>query len=119
MWELAVFDDLAELRDAVLILVAAVVCVVAFVGLLIVTKLSLIALRVVRRLQRFHDNRIDGAIESADAKLALWMEEERWSARGLLELLQLARAEVRRRRQPPPQPGRWQRLIGLLPTVRR
>ena len=115
MLELAVFDDLAELRDAVLILAGIGACVVAFVFLALVVKCALIGYRVVRRLERFHERRIAGNVAAADARLAAWLAEDRWSARGILELLQLAaqRAQqAQERRRPPPKK---RRLFGLLP----
>lgn len=114
MLELAVFRDLAELRDAVLILVGIGGCVVALFFLAAVVKFSLMAFRVVRRLQRFHERRIAGNVAAADAKLAAWLEEDRWSARGILEVLQLAAQQVQARRDPPPKK---RRLFGLLPPA--
>ncbi len=114
MLELAVFEDLGELRDAVLILVGIAACGVAFIALLAVLRFSLMAFRIVRRLQRFHDHRIAGNVATADAKLAAWLEEDRWSARGILELLQLAAQRVQERRNPPPKK---RRLFGLLPPA--
>ena len=114
MLELAVFEDLGELRDAVLILAGIAACVVAAIALLAVIKLSLIAFRTVRRLQRFHDRRIAGNVAAADARLAAWLEEDRWSARGILELLQIAAQRVQERRSPPPKK---RRLFGLLPPA--
>lgn len=114
MLELAVFDDLAELRDAVLILAGIAACLVAFLFLVAVLKLSLTAFRVVRRLERFHERRIAGNVALADARLAAWLEEDRWSARGILELLQLAAQRVQARRAPPPKK---RRLFGLLPPA--
>lgn len=114
MVELAVFDDLAELRDAVLILAGIGACIVAFLFLATVLKCSLIAYRMVRRLERFHERRIAGNVATADAKLAAWLEEDRWSARGILELLQLSAQRVQQRRSPPPKK---RRLFGLLPPA--
>ena len=114
MLELAVFEDVAELRDAVLILAGGAAALVAFIFLLLVARLSLTAYRVVRRLERFHERRIAGNVATADAKLAAWLEEERWSARGILELLQLAAQRVQERRNPPPKK---RRLFGLLPPA--
>ncbi len=114
MLELAVFDDLAELRDAVLILAGIAACLVAFVGLLIVLKLSLTAYRVVRRLERFHERRVTGSVAAADAQLTAWLEADRWSPRGILELIQLAARKVEQRRNPPPKK---RRLFGLLPPA--
>ena len=106
MLELAVFDDLGELRDAVLILTGIAACVVALLLLLAALKFSLTAYRIVRRLERFHERRIAGNVAAADAKLAAWLEEDRWSPRGILELLQLAAQRVRERRNPPPKKRR-------------
>lgn len=114
MLELAVFEDLGELRDAVLILAGIGLCVVAFLFLAAVVKCSLIAFRIVRRLQRFHDHRLAGNVAAADARLAAWLEEDRWSARGILDLLQLAAQRVQERRNPPPKK---RRLFGLLPPA--
>ena len=114
MLELAVFDDLGELRDAVLILTGIAACVVALLLLLAVLKFSLTAYRIVRRLERFHERRIAGNVAAADAKLAAWLEEDRWSPRGILELLQLAAQRVQERRNPPPKK---RRLFGLLPPA--
>jgi len=114
MVELAIFDSWAELRDAVLILAGIATCVAAFIGLLIVLKLSLTAYRVVRRLERFHERRVAGSVAAADARLAAWLEEDRWSARGLLELIQLAAQKVQERRAPPPKKRRF---FGLLPPT--
>lgn len=114
MVELAIFEDLAELRDAVLILAGIGLCIVAFAFLAVIVKFSLIAYRIVRRLQRFHDHRIAGNVAVADAKLAAWLEEERWSASGILELLRLAAQGIRARRSPPPK---QRRLFGLLPPA--
>ena len=114
MAELAVFQDFAELRDAVLILAGGAAALAAFIFLLILTKLSLTAYRVVRRLERFHERRIAGSVAAADAKLAAWLEEDRWSARGMLELAQIAAQQVQARRNPPP---RKRRLFGLLPPA--
>ena len=114
MLELAVFEDVAELRDAVLILAGGAAALVAFIFLLLVAKLSLTAFRVVRRLERFHEQRIAGSVATADAKLAAWLEEGRWSARGILELLQLAAQRAQERRNPPPKK---RRLFGLLPPA--
>ena len=114
MAELAVFRDLGELRDAVLILAGIGACLAAFVLLLGTVKCSLGAYRIVRRLERFHDRRIAGNVASADVKLAAWLEEDRWSARGLVELLQIAAQRVQARRQPPPKK---RRLFGLLPPA--
>ena len=114
MLELAIFEDLAELRDAVLILAGIGLCIVASLFLAAVLKFSLTAYRIVRRLERFHDRRIAGNVAAADAKLAAWLEEDRWSARGILELLQLAAQRVQERRNPPP---RKRRLFGLLPPA--
>ena len=114
MLELAVFQDLAELRDGVLILVGVAAALVATVFLLVVVKLSLIAYRVVRRLERFHEQRVAGLVSEADARLASWLEEDRWSARGMLELVQIAAQRVQERRSPPPK---RRRLFGLLPPA--
>ncbi|MDE2967623.1 MAG: hypothetical protein OXS30_09115 [Chloroflexota bacterium] len=114
MLELAVFEDLGELRDAVLIVVGIAACLVACAFLVVVLKLSLTAYRIVRRLQRFHDRRIAGNVALADARLTAWLEEDRWSARGILELLQLAAQRAQARRDPPP---RKRRLFGLLPPA--
>ena len=48
MVELAVFDDLAELRDAVLVLAGIGAALVAFVFLVAMVKFSLTAYRIVR-----------------------------------------------------------------------
>ncbi len=109
---LALFDDLAELRDAALILAGIAACALALIFLLFVVKVSAIAYRIVRRLQRFHDHRVAGSVAAADEKLAAWLEADRWSARGLLELIQLAAQRVQARRAPPPKK---RRLFGLLP----
>ena len=114
MLELAVFEDLGELRDAVLILAGIGACIVALAFLVAVTKLSLLAYRIVRRLERFHERRIAGNVATADARLAAWLEEDRWSARGILELVQLAAQRVQERRNPPPKK---RRLFGLLPPA--
>ena len=114
MAELAVFRDLAELRDAVLILAGIGACVVSVLFLAVVLKFSLLGYRVVRRLERFHERRIAGNVAAADATLAAWLEEDRWSARGILELLQLAAQRVQARRAPPPKK---RRLFGLLPPT--
>ena len=114
MLELAVFDDLAELRDAVLILAGIGAALVAFLFLAGVVKFSLTAYRIVRRLGRFHAHRIDGNVAAADAKLAEWLEQDRWSPRGMLELIQLASQRVQERRNPPPKK---RRLFGLLPPA--
>ena len=112
MVELAVFDDLAELRDAVLILAGIGAALVAFLCLAAVVKVSLTAYRVVRRLERFHERWIEGNVALADARLADLLEQDRWSPRGMLELVQLAAQQVQQRRQPPPKK---RRLFGLLP----
>ena len=112
MVELAVFDDLAELRDAVLILAGIGAALVAFLFLAAVVKVSLTAYRIVRRLERFHERRIEGNVAAADAKLADWLEQERWSPRGMFELIQLAAQQVQERRKPP---SKKRRLFGLLP----
>ncbi len=114
MLELAVFDDLAELRDAVLILAGIGAALAAFLFLVAVVKVSLTAYRIVRRLERFHDRRIDGSVAAADARLAAWLEQDRWSARGMMELIQLAAQQVQERRNPP---ARKRRLFGLLPPA--
>ena len=114
MLELAVFADLGELRDAVLIIAGIAACIVACIALLASIRFALMAFRIVRRLQRFHERRIVGNVAAADAKLATWLEEDRWSARGMLELLQLAAQRVQERRNPPP---RKRRLFGLLPPA--
>ncbi|MXV80537.1 MAG: hypothetical protein F4X58_02595 [Chloroflexi bacterium] len=114
MLELAVFEDLAELRDAVLILAGIGGCVVALLFLAAAVKFSLVAYRIVRRLERFHERRIAGNVAAADAKLAAWLEEDRWSVRGVLEVLQLAAQQVQARRDPPPKK---RRLFGLLPPA--
>lgn len=111
---LALFDDLAELRDAALILAGIAASALALIFLIFVVKASLVAYRIVRRLQRFHDNRVAGGVEAADDQLAAWLEADRWSARGLLELIQLAGQQVRARRAPPPKK---RRLFGLLPPA--
>ena len=114
MVELAVFENFAELRDAVLILAGCAAALAAFIFLLIVIRLSLTAYRTVRRLERFHERRIAGSVAAADAKLAVWLEEDRWSARGMLELAQIAAQKVQERRSPPPKK---RRLWGLLPPA--
>lgn len=114
MVELAVFENLGELRDAVLVLAGIGACLAAFAFLVVMVKASLVAYRTVRRLERFHERRIAGSVATADAKLAAWLEEERWSATGILELLQLAAQRVQERRRPPPKK---RRLFGLLPPV--
>lgn len=114
MLELAVFEDLAELRDAVLILAGIGGCLVALLFLVAAVKCSLLAYRIVRRLERFHERRIAGNVAAADAKLAAWLQEDRWSARGILEVLQLAAQQVQARRDPPPKK---RRLFGLLPPA--
>ena len=114
MPEMAVFEDLAELRDAVLILAGIGACVVATLFLAFVIKCSLSGYRIVRRLERFHDRRIVGNVAAADAKLAAWLEADRWSARGMMELLQIAAQNIQERRRPPP---RKRRLFGLLPPA--
>ena len=110
---LAVFRDLAELRDAVLILAGIAAAVVAFIFLVIVLWTSLKAYRLVRRLERLHDGRIAPAVTRTDQQLAQWLAEDRWSARGLAELAQAGAARVRRRKEPP----RKRRLFGLLPPA--
>ena len=102
MLQLAVFEDLAELRDAVLILAGIGACVVALVFL------------TVRRLEQFHERRIAAGVVHADAQLAAWLKEDRWSPRGMLELLRLAAGKVQQRRTPPPKK---RRLFGLLPPA--
>ncbi len=114
MLALAVFEDLGELRDAVLILAGIAVCVVAFIALLAVLRFSLMAFRIVRRLQRFHDHRLAANVAAADARLAAWLEEDRWSARGIFELIQVAAQRVQQRHNPPPKK---RRLFGLLPPA--
>ena len=114
MAELAVFRDLAELRDAVLILAGIGASLVAFIFLAAVLKASLTAYRIVRRLERFHERRIAGNVAAADVKLAAWLEQDRWSAQGMLELLQIAARRVQERRNPPPKK---RRLFGLLPPA--
>ncbi len=114
MAELAVFEDLAELRDAVLIVVGVTACAAALVFLVLVVKVSLTAWRVARRLERFHARRIEGAVEAADARLAAWLEEDRWSPRGMLELIRIAARRAQERRRPPPKK---RRLFGLLPPA--
>ena len=110
---LAVFRDLAELRDAVLILAGIGAAVVAFIFLLVVLWVSLKAYRFVRRLERLHDGRLAPALSQADQQLAQWLAEDRWSARGIAELAQTGVARVRQRRQPP----RRRRFFGLLPPA--
>ncbi len=114
MLELAVFEDLSELRDAVLILVGIAACAVVLGFLVFVIKCSLTAWRVARRLERFHARRVDGTVEAADAQLAAWLEEDRWSLRGMLDLVRVAARRVQDRRRPPPKK---RRLFGLLPPA--
>ncbi len=107
MPDLAIFDSWTDLRDGVLILAGIAACVAMLIALAIVLKLSLVAYRIVRRLERFHERRIAGAVAAADAQLVAWLEQDRWSARGLFELLQLASQRVQERRRPPPKQRRW------------
>ena len=113
---LALFDDWAELRDAVLILAGIAASLVALVFLLVTIRLSLRAYRIVRRLERFHERRLAGSVAAADAQLQKWLEEDRWSAQGILELIRIAAGKVEARRNPPPPPKR--RLFGILPPAR-
>ena len=113
MTELAVFRDLAELRDAVLILVGIAAAVAAFIFLVVVLWTSLKAYRFVRRIERLHDGRLAPAVSRADQQLAQWLAEDRWSARGMAELAQAGTARIRRRKEPP----RKRRLFGLLPPA--
>lgn len=113
---LAIFSDWAEMRDAVMILAGIGASLVALVFLLATIKLSLTAFRVVRRLERFHERRLAGSVATADARLQAWLEEDRWSASGIWELVRIAAREVEARRKPPPPPKR--RFFGILPPSR-
>ncbi len=113
MTELAVFRDLAELRDAVLILAGIAAAVAAFAFLLFVVWTSLKVYRFVRRLERLHDGRFAPAVSRADQQLAQWLAGDRWSARGMAELVQAGAARVPRRKEPPKK----RRFFGLLPPT--
>ena len=114
---LALFDSWAELRDVLVIMAGIAASLVALVILLVIFKLSLVAYRVVRRLERFHERRLVGSVAAADAQLGAWLEQDRWSAEGMLELLRIAASKIARkveaRRNPPAPPKRS--LFGLLP----
>lgn len=104
---------LAEWRDIGLIAIAAGFGVFSLIWLIVVLFAARIGLRIVRALQRAHDERLLGALANAEQRQNAWREEGLLGPRGLVELARCA-AALRPQRKPKPK----RRLWGLLPPAR-
>ena len=104
---------LAEWRDIGLIAIAAGFGVFSLIWLIVVLIAARIGFWVVRALRRAHDERLLGALASAEQRQNAWREEGLLGPRGLVELARRA-AALRPRQKPKPK----RRLWGLLPPAR-
>ena len=105
--------ELSEWRDIGLILLAVALAVV-LVGFLVLTLIAgWIGFRVIRGLQRAHDERLLTALDSIQQRQTGWREQGLLEPRGLPELARRLAALRHRRRSKPKR-----RLWGLLPPAR-
>ncbi len=105
--------ELSEWRDIGLILLAVAFAVISL-GFLVVTLIAgRIGFRVIRGLQRAHDERLLTGLDSIQQRQTGWREEGLLEPQGLPEVARRL-AALRPRRRPKPK----RRLWGLLPPAR-
>ena len=104
---------LDEWRDIGLIVIAVGFGLLALVWLFVVLFAGRLALRILRALQRAHDERLLGGLESAAQRQQRWRDEGALEPQSIPELLR-SLAALRPRRKPKPK----RRLWGLLPPAR-
>ena len=105
--------ELSEWRDIGLILLAVAFAVV-LVGFLVLTLIAgWIGFRVIRGLQRAHDDRLLTALSTIEQRQTSWREQGLLEPQGLPEVARRL-AALRHRRRPKPK----RRLWGLLPPAR-
>ena len=105
--------ELSEWRDIGLILLAVAFAVV-LVGFLVLTLIAgWIGFRVIRGLQRIHDERLLTALSTIEQRQTSWREQGLLEPQGLPELARRLAALRHWRRSKPKR-----RLWGLLPPAR-
>ena len=105
--------DLSEWRDLGLILLAVGFGVVSLACLVATLIAGRIGFRVIRGLQRLHDDRLLTLLNTIEQRQTSWREEGLLEPQGLPELARRL-AALRHRRRPKPK----RRLWGLLPPAR-
>lgn len=104
---------LEEWRDIGLIVIAVGFGLLALSWLFVVLFAGRLGLRVLRALQRAHDERLLGGLESAAQRQQRWRDEGALEPQSIPDLLR-SLAALRPRRKPKPK----RRLWGLLPPAR-
>ena len=105
--------ELSEWRDLGLILLAVGFGVVSLACLVATLIAGRIGFRVIRGLQRVHDDRLLTLLNTIEQRQASWREQGLLEPQGLPELARRV-AALRHRRRPKPK----RRLWGLLPPAR-
>ena len=105
--------DLSEWRDLGLILLAVGFGVVSLACLVATLIAGRIGFRVIRGLQRVHDDRLLTLLNTIEQRQTSWREQGLLEPQGLPELARRL-AALRHRRRPKPK----RRLWGLLPPAR-
>ena len=105
--------DLSDWRDLGLILLAVGFGVVSLACLVVTLIAGRIGFRVIRGLQRVHDDRLLTSLNAIEQRQTSWREQGLLEPQGLPELARRL-AALRHRRRPKPK----RRLWGLLPPAR-
>ena len=105
--------DLSDWRDLGLILLAVGFGVVSLACLVATLIAGRIGFRVIRGLQRVHDDRLLTLLNTIEQRQASWREQGLLEPQGLPELARRLAALRHRRRSKPKR-----RLWGLLPPAR-
>jgi len=112
----AILSTLTDIRDGVLALLAIGAAVILLALLIALFAVSRRALRIVRWMQRQHDNRAAAGLDWLNHQLSQSLADDRWSPNGLLATLRsvasAASAVAAKRRRP-----KKRRLFGLLPPA--
>ena len=104
--------DLSEWRDLGLILLAVGFGVVSLACLVATLIAGRIGFRVIRGLQRVHDDRLLTSLNAIEQRQTSWREQGLLDPQGLPEVARRL-AALRHRRRPKPK----RRLWGLLPPA--
>ena len=105
--------DLSDWRDLGLILLAVGFGIVSLACLVATLIAGRIGFRVIRGLQRVHDDRFLTSLNAIEQRQTSWREQGLLEPQGLPELARRL-AALRHRRRPKPK----RRLWGLLPPAR-